>query len=475
MLPQRTTQDRLDQDRSASQLLKQGVIAFRAGDKEHARELIAEAAELDPNSELVWMWSASTARNRNEALAALGHALEINPDNVKAKQWIERLSPAKKPAAAAPSTSAVKNAPAPQNKPTPEAQMAKAAAATAPLVAADPQSQPPQVEQGKRAPVLAPAPVKPPVAEQDDPIRDLLRSKLGLPEDKPAAQEPAAEHSVAEGTNIGEAAPTETPKAEQTETKQEVAPDEQEQQVEPEQAAAEEPAASARPISQQTCLLCSKHSLHEGVCGFCRAIGDLRLLDEISRNESVDRTTMLAAVERFRKELEAGPSFEANLGLALAYLNLKQSNDALPRLAEACRLQPGNSQLRLQYEQLRARRLILVVDDSKTVQKMIAGVLEKALYRVMLAEDGLQALARLDDETPSLILLDITMPRMDGYQVAKIITGNDATASIPVVMLSGKDGFFDRIRGRMVGAKDYVTKPFDPDELIGTIRRCMDS
>lgn len=453
MLPQRKTQHGLEQDRSATQLLKDGVAAFRAGDKDHARELIAEAAELAPDNELAWMWSASTARNRSEALAALGRALEINPDNAKARQWVERLTPAMKPAEAKSPAPA-----APQSK-------AAAAAAAASVSEAPPASSPAPVES---APVPAPESARKPAVDDGDPLRALLRNKLGLPEETPARrtqteQAPATAAQPVETEQPADAVETAHP-APQTE-----------QPPVAEQIRAAAPVAAARPISQQTCLLCGKHSLKEGVCGFCRAVGDLGRLDEISRNENVDRSAMLGAVERFRKELDAGPSFEANLGLALAYLNLKQSNDALPRLAEACRLQPDNAELRRQYEQLRARRLILVVDDSRTVQRMIAGVLEKELYRVTLAEDGLQALARLDDETPSLILLDITMPRMDGYQVAKIITGNDATAAIPVVMLSGKDGFFDRIRGKMVGAKGYVTKPFDPDELIETIRRCLDS
>ncbi len=443
------------------------------------------------------------ARNRPEALDALGRALSINPDNQKAKQWIDRLSPAKKPSAAdgngRPAAPAI-----PTSKPEPatEPQARAAAAAVVPGTSAQP-SEPPQKQP---APVLAPVQIPP--AEQDDPIRDMLRAKHGAPDDTPAQQEQVVEK---QNLDADEAEPAPKPRTEATEeteqvvaekrsaeadraepsgTEQETATSErtakdaaiaeetaaqQESAQAVEEKSADENTAATplRPVSQQTCLLCSKQSLNEGVCSFCRAVGDLSMLDDISRNESVDRAVMMQAVERFRRELEAGPSFEANLGLALAYLNLKQSNDALPRLAEASRLQPGNSKLKQHLERLRARRLILVVDDSKTVQKMIAGVLEKRLYRVALAEDGLQALARLDDETPSLILLDITMPRMDGYQVAKIITGNDATAAIPVVMLSGKDGFFDRIRGKMAGARGYVTKPFDPDELTGTIERCL--
>ena len=126
-------------------------------------------------------------------------------------------------------------------------------------------------------------------------------------------------------------------------------------------------------------------------------------------------------------------------------------------------------------EQVSRRPLVLVVDDSRTVQRMVLSTLEKELFRVQIAEDGLQALAKLNDETPSLILLDITMPRMDGYQVCKVITGNDMFKHIPVVMLSGKDGFFDKVRGRMVGAKDYITKPFKADLLVKTVRKRIET
>ena len=508
----------MEQSATAGKLLKQGVTAFRAGDKTLARNLIAQAADLAPETELVWMWTASTARNRAEALDALDRVLDINPDNAKALEWLKRLRPSSPRPAAAGAPTPVVAPPIAKAVPAPVAEaprtaspskvaerastagdvepgaqaantLALAAAAEAPPTTTEPNpAEPPaaaedadqmdaqpeasvanaddQAQEESTTPVEALAPVHQPLATvEDDPIRALLQRKA----DEDEAREEAFETSVeVEARQL----PEESEEAETSEANAlETAAAESDPAEETGGTAAE---PNFRPISKQTCLLCGSQSLTDGACGYCRAVADISLLDEISRNENVDRTAMLAAVDRFRKELEAGPNFEANLGLALAYLNMKQSNDALPRLGEACRLQPDNADLRRFYEQLRARRLILVVDDSKTVQKMIAGVLEKELYRVMLADDGLQALARLDDETPSLILLDITMPRMDGYQVARIITGNDATASIPVVMLSGKDGFFDRIRGKLAGAKGYVTKPFDPSDLTETIKRCLE-
>ncbi|HEX9960415.1 MAG TPA: response regulator, partial [Pyrinomonadaceae bacterium] len=112
---------------------------------------------------------------------------------------------------------------------------------------------------------------------------------------------------------------------------------------------------------------------------------------------------------------------------------------------------------------------ILVVDDSPTVRKLISGKLEKSGHKVVLAVDGMDALAKINETVPDLVLLDITMPRMDGYQVCKLIRNNNLTKDIPVVMISGKDGFFDKVRGRMAGSTGYITKPFGPDTLMRTI------
>ncbi|NNE67930.1 MAG: response regulator [Pyrinomonadaceae bacterium] len=112
---------------------------------------------------------------------------------------------------------------------------------------------------------------------------------------------------------------------------------------------------------------------------------------------------------------------------------------------------------------------ILVVDDSPTVRKLISGKLEKCGHEPICAVDGMDALAKINEEVPDLILLDITMPRMDGYQVCKLIRSNEATKDVPVVMISGKDGFFDKVRGRMAGTSNYITKPFGPETLMKTV------
>jgi twitching motility two-component system response regulator PilG len=110
-----------------------------------------------------------------------------------------------------------------------------------------------------------------------------------------------------------------------------------------------------------------------------------------------------------------------------------------------------------------------------TVRKALSSILERNEYRVVLAEDGSHALARLNEAVPDLVLLDITMPFMDGYQVCKVIKDKAVTKKVPVIMLSGKDGLFDKVRGKLAGANDYVTKPFDPEALLKTIRKYLNS
>jgi twitching motility two-component system response regulator PilG len=121
------------------------------------------------------------------------------------------------------------------------------------------------------------------------------------------------------------------------------------------------------------------------------------------------------------------------------------------------------------------RGTILVVDDSPTIRKLADIILKKRGFRVISASNGLEALARINDGLPSMIFLDITMPRMDGYQLCKIIKANRETRDIPVVMLTSKDGLIDKVRGRMAGSTGYITKPFGPDTLLQAVEKYSNS
>ena len=113
---------------------------------------------------------------------------------------------------------------------------------------------------------------------------------------------------------------------------------------------------------------------------------------------------------------------------------------------------------------------VLVIDDSNTIRRSAEIFLKQGGHDVLLAEDGFDALSKINDYQPALIFCDILMPRRDGYQTCAIIKRNEKFADTPVVMLSSKDGVFDKARGRMVGSQDYLTKPFTKDQLLQAVQ-----
>ena len=112
---------------------------------------------------------------------------------------------------------------------------------------------------------------------------------------------------------------------------------------------------------------------------------------------------------------------------------------------------------------------VMVIDDSNTIRKTAEIFLLQAGAQVVLAEDGFDALAKINDHLPNVVFCDILMPRLDGYQTCALIKKNPKFSATPVIMLSSKDGLFDRARGRMVGSDEYLTKPFTKDSLIKTV------
>jgi twitching motility two-component system response regulator PilG len=112
---------------------------------------------------------------------------------------------------------------------------------------------------------------------------------------------------------------------------------------------------------------------------------------------------------------------------------------------------------------------VLVIDDSNTIRRSAEIFLRQGGHEVLLAEDGFDALSKISDHDPELIFCDILMPRLDGYQTCAIIKRNPRFAHVPVIMLSSKDGLFDKARGRMVGSQDYLTKPFTKEQLLRAV------
>jgi twitching motility two-component system response regulator PilG len=114
---------------------------------------------------------------------------------------------------------------------------------------------------------------------------------------------------------------------------------------------------------------------------------------------------------------------------------------------------------------------VMVIDDSKTIRRTAETLLKREGAEVVTATDGFEALAKIADQHPQIIFVDIMMPRLDGYQTCALIKNNQVFKHTPVIMLSSKDGLFDKARGRIVGSEQYLTKPFTREELLEAIRK----
>lgn len=459
MLPEHSGEQAPPSPVSEAQLVKDAATAYRAGDKPRARALLAQAVRINPNNELAWLWSASVASSQAEAVRGLEQALRLNPDNQKAKFWMAKL------AKQAGQQSAAKSEPSP--------------AAKAPgTVAKAPQSPAPKPPATARA-LESESPKAQPNVQSKSAADNDGRISLGQ-------QAAAAAKSDAAPTNLAAASQPIGSQPAATEPTEKFAPPPALSRQSPlratllglgEVTAYKSPEDAEAPAQSHSgvCPVCGEQAVASEPCGECGCLSDLASPDDISKSSSCRRDIVRKALDRLTADLEQRPSSEINVALAVAHLNLKDSEAAVKCLKEACRLNPTDGSLTRNLKKLTSRRLILVVDDSQTVVRSVQFALETACFRVRPAHDGLQALAKLDQEIPDLILLDVTMPRMDGYQVCKVIKGNDSTRHVPVIMLSGKDGFFNKVKGRMAGASEYITKPFDTHSLVETVRERIPS
>jgi twitching motility two-component system response regulator PilG len=219
-------------------------------------------------------------------------------------------------------------------------------------------------------------------------------------------------------------------------------------------------------------------------CESCHAVLSMSDIESLLGDIGANREAIQNAVTRMEAEWNLRDFNETELTtLGVGHFNLKNYVRGLAYLQEASRLNPNNvilagqvNALAIRLDEMRRQeenhesmpkgRTILVVDDSATVRKLISSKLEKCGHNVLTAVDGVEAMEVIANVVPDLVLLDIAMPRMDGYSVCKLIRSSDAVKDVPVVMISGKDGFFDKVRGRMAGTTGYITKPFGPETLM---------
>jgi twitching motility two-component system response regulator PilG len=249
-------------------------------------------------------------------------------------------------------------------------------------------------------------------------------------------------------------------------------------------------AREARASDAWICPLClGKLQTQASKCSACGAILTLTEPGAFLKSRDADPDHLQRAIARLEKSYSNDPSYETSFALGLAHLNALHIDKALIHLEAALLLNPEATNLKAHLEMLHqleprfrdasadtARRgRILIVDDSPTVRKLVEMTLERDGHDVVAAEDGMDALARINDGMPDLILLDISMPRMDGYQLCRTLKSNQATSHIPVIMLTGKDGLIDKMRGRMAGSGDYLTKPFEPKVLVDMVEKHLGS
>jgi twitching motility two-component system response regulator PilG len=208
------------------------------------------------------------------------------------------------------------------------------------------------------------------------------------------------------------------------------------------------------------------------------------------------------AIDRYIRVIEGENNPQPHYWLGMIYLNMENFEDALNHLDFASKLAPGVEFYSKQLSALvkymassgaglskearsvgndtesacmpsieKIRKKILVVEDSATIRKVISITLSQKGYDIVEAGDGLEALSRLNEIKPALVLLDIILPKMDGYQILSIIKENSEFKHIPVIMLTSKDGIFNKVKGKVAGSSAYLTKPFDPNQLVETIER----
>jgi twitching motility two-component system response regulator PilG len=210
------------------------------------------------------------------------------------------------------------------------------------------------------------------------------------------------------------------------------------------------------------------------------------------------------AIERYTRVTHRETNINAHYYLGMAHLNLEHWEVGLDHLNELDRLAPKS---KVRTEQLQSllnymaametlahqevftrenglepaletekevqRNKVLVVEDSATTRKVVSITLGKQGYTVLEAQNGLEALTKLNDEKPDLVLLDIILPGMDGYKILSIIRDSAELKHIPVIMLTSKDKFLDKVKGKMSGSNEYLTKPFNPDQLVAKVSKYL--
>jgi twitching motility two-component system response regulator PilG len=484
--------------------LQAANAAAIGGNRDKALRLLDEVLAKSPEMEEAWVLKSHLAENFDDKIKAFEKVLEINPGNPAAQAGLESLNAIMR--SVPPETAEEAAESSPVQHQFDEEEVAEHRSPTQELVFPEAMA-----EENPFGDAPSPFEDEPSVEMESEPESELSEESLSEEEQPSLAADPwPTEESLPEVSEsveelYGNSGPEEEYRPESSDFENEEdflgsaesaafdeGPSFDEESTyneveEPEEASIHDTdvAFNVGESPFADCPYCrAKNDSQAYQCDSCSAILTLSDLEMLLAHQNADKQILGFAVERMEAEREQRAFNEDELkALGIAYINLKNFPWGLDCLQEAQRLNPNDvllsgqvNALSIRFAEIREQeeahealpkgKTILVVDDSATVRKLIAGKLEKSGHEVICAVDGVDALEKIEEIVPDLILLDINMPRMDGYQVCKLIRNNHATENVPVVMISGKDGFFDKVRGRMSGTTGYITKPFGPETLM---------
>lgn len=486
---------------AVEQLWQQAFDTASEGGNKRAAKLLDEVMSLDGQHENAWMLKSYLAPSFAEKLDCLEKVLEFNPKNKLADanvKFLRGMKPAEAEAQNEPVAESNEVDFAPEVEEdffeekvqTDELEFPKEALAEEEnAFESDELFETEPGEAAEEAPVYASFDAE----EMEEASAEFAESEPEYSEEFEAGdfaenESPAADFEDAEELQqVYEEPQSPEPEENPVEAWEDEAP-ELEMQPAEDVDASEKSEAASHPAEMVVCPFCdAENESQTFACGACRAVYSLSDLEMLLAPQNVNKEAVADAVQLTEAEAPLRDLDADELKfLAVGYFNLEEPQKGITYLNEAARMNPDDILLASQLNALKIRleeigqkqnnhdsmpknMTILVADDSATVRKLISGKLEKCGHQVVLAIDGIDAVEKLKEIEPDLVLLDINMPRMDGYQVCKHIRGTEATKDVPVVMISGKDGFFDKVRGRMAGTTGYITKPFGPETLMKTV------
>lgn len=444
-------------------LIRDGIAAAQMREYDRARELLHAAIAEHDSDATVWYWLAIASSSAEEAVPHLRRALEISPDHAESRDALARMLLAQAGAVAGSDRAAARRLATEASQFAPEAPWVWSALAA---MTDDPTE---RLNAIRQASALNPS---------DQELRAKLRQAL-----------------VYRGSMIASSARVEAKRL----FEEAVAIDPTDARIREWLAHLSDSVAEAIASLRELIRVVPTHergraALKRVLAGDARTLAQAGQRDEAAARwreaTSIDAEDPLAWVGLASTASDPAEAREAaarahrldpqnpQIAALAARLNPPQAEapaasaaPAAPAPVPGAEAAPAKPAAAAQSDQgaSNGRRTVMVVDDSPTIRKILGLTLERAGYQVVSEADGESAVQRLAQFVPDLILLDISMPKLDGYEVCKRIKNDPRTANVPVVMLSGKDALFDKIKGKLAGATEYLTKPFETPAVLAVV------